>query len=267
MTDEILGLTLSRTVSFVDAWIHEVAFHHPLWEMQSSGAASAGSQPLPNAQTHMLWQNLATSKGYFDDFMLVENGRLFHLTYVTWVRLCYMIAVCCKVVFCNVEKQSALPVDASCGVVNELTLPHHHQSRWDFLSAAKKADFQRIGGLMENKIRSVGIEMGRYDEKKDAMAQFAHCMNGIISSFERQLQVVSSKGKENNASAQSAMARLDNTPWNVPTTGSSTPQLSGQGMNNSSELGWDIPMDFQTDNLEDIVWESLMHDFTALPQQ
>lgn len=268
LTDEILESTLSQIVSFADAWIHEVAFHHSLWEMQSSGAASTRSQPLPNAQFRMLWQNLGTSKRYFDDFILVENDRLFHLTYVAWVRLCYMIAVCCKGVFCNIEKQPVLPADGGHGIVRELALPLPHQLGWDFLSAARMADFQRIGGLMENKCRSIGMEAERDDEPRDAMAQFAHCMGVIVSSYERQLQLVSSKCQGKVSSAQIDTARLDAAPLNVLTTESSPPQPDRQGTTNASELEWNVPMDFQIDNMEEIlVWESLMRDFTALPQQ
>ena len=212
----------------------------------------------------MLWHNLAASKRFFDDFMLIENDRLFHLTYVTWVRLCYMVAVCCKVVFCNIEQQSALVDDVGCDAANEVTLSHHHQSSWDFLSAARSADFQRLCGSMEDKVGSIAIETVTDDAKQDAMAQFAHCLGHIRSSYERQIQFPSNKNRENWASAT---ARLDTAPLNMSPTGPPTPQPDVNGTNFASDLGLDVPMHLQTESFEDAMWESLMHDFTTLPQQ
>ena len=212
----------------------------------------------------MLWQNLASSKRFFDDFITTENRSLVHLTFVEWIRLSYMIAVCGKVVFCQVGQQSSPGEDTSCNAIHSLSLPHHHQSRWDVLSAARKADFQRIGGLIGDKIRLVARESGKEDLKKDAMAQYEHCMRIIMSSYDRQLQVVSIQTQEKGVSAT---ARLDTAPWNVPETGPPTSQLSINGTSIPSDLGWDVPMDLQTESFEDVMWESLMQDFTTFPQQ
>ena len=219
----------------------------------------------------MLWHNLATGKQFFDDFLSVENGRLFHLTYITWVRLCYMMAVCCKVVFCNIEQQSASREDGNCDVANEMSFSqeHHHQpyqSFWDCLSAARTADFQRMGGSIEDKVRSVRIETGNDAGQGDAMARFAQCLKHITSSYERRIQHMTSENRENGGLTTT---RMDSSTWN--TSSSTQPPISqlkvNDGTSFTSDLAWNSPMDLQTDSIEDIVWESLLRDFTVIPQQ
>ena len=237
--------------------------------MHASSALRRG-QHLTNVQIQMLWNNFAVGKAFFDTFISVETGKLFHLSFVSWVRLCYMVAVYCKAVFFEAESQPSLARDSNCDFLNEFNRPYQ-QSSWDSESAAKEANFQQIGGTIEQKIRIVAADTVQEDETQDAMTQFASCMKGIIASYERQLQKANRRDKEDSTatsnrtggSIESGMAASDMGSWDSPATGGSSTQPVDDA---SVNLGSEFPANFHADAFENIVWESLMNDFTILPQ-
>jgi hypothetical protein len=241
---------------FLDAYINEVAFHDEFWEtpipLFPSGAfAPTSPTSFSMTRCNMLWRSLGNIKAYLHTFASLPTLELFHLSFTSWSKLCYMTIGLAKIVFFNPEEH---------GERGERSF-----AVWDSALAVKQAELPRICALLLEKIDSITSDTVSVDGERDAMYHFGFILRSIMGGYERRI-------KRSLAPVFEAGDLINNTQGAQETMGSAFPTPSAEqdslgqdtvGMEGGLAFG--VPADLPQESFQDMIWESMLDDFIMMP--
>jgi hypothetical protein len=261
-------------VDFVKSWIHEVALHNELWD-SSSYFDSMGLI----LRSEMMWALICSNKAYLRKFLSIPTADLQYLTFMSWSKLCYVLISQIKAVLFLCESNSA-PCNASTTASamdsdsSSFTSQSGFRGLWDPSSAAGQADMHNIGAAMIEKLASVLPAMTEENGNRGAMFHFLVVLKSLIRKYEKQIHESEAMGREFRALSETNLEdRASLRFGGMTSTGMSPhnaeliPSADLGGANQEFVPNGDGDFDFGISGglTDDMVWDTLLRDFTTMP--
>lgn len=136
---------------------------------------------------------------------------------------------------------------------------------WDSAQAIKEAELPRICALLLEKIDSITSDIVGEDGERDAMYNFGFILRSIMGGYERRIKRRLAPVFEAGdfiGSSQGAQGPLGSV---YPTPSVAQDSLGQDKIGVDGGLAFGVPADFPSESFEDMIWESILDDFTMLP--
>ena len=213
----------------------------------------------------MLWRMITMAKSCLQAFLSFQTLHLFHLTFSSWPRLCYVLIVYVRLIFFEITESSKVQAQQSNHRIFDSPL---EINCWDPVLAAQEADMPRLVALLQEKLLAVTSDAVGSGRERDAMFYFGFLLKGMMAGYgwrmrEEQSQNSTGFGHERTHT----QAHLSHgVPDVFSTAGMAQEAFDAENVIGVERgLAYGVPSDLPQQFFQELIWETMLEDFTMLP--
>jgi len=272
------NVILIHQLHFLEVWILEVALYNELWQSTFVPARLTQQESNHSTQfsvqrTQILWQLVAATVSHHDWSLSIDSAELLRFPFSWWSEHSYVFIIQVRTVF----------LDCGAGITGkeEVNLQEYDKAKSlevDFRRAAEKEIMlSHILDVYMEKLAPLTTQLVDDDGNRDMAHNYGALLKSIQSGYENRIraEIRPAPGQFKTQQKQSPHSQLSHPDIrSMEMQGSMPPSVSTNHVEvemgdfqSSSASQLDSHFDFAEPGFDDIVWDTMMNDFTFFMPQ